>query len=187
MVWTSTDARDIPPDSNKLVCHNSRECKIVICLLCDGGWCRSDFNVKVKKGEGFYVSNNIIVCPAHGHITYNLLDAAQTSDSAEISILNKKLLLLTKHIESAVNGALSRDVDMDNDAVSVVSETCSVASAPSGVKRRRGDDGIDSADDCPNCTLVIQENLYLKEMNSELKQHNSELREHNNYLIANEQ
>lgn len=179
MAWMSTDARDVPPSNPKLICHSKRECRTVICLLCDGGYCRSDFNIKVAEGKGFYITSNLIVCPAHAHITYNLMVAAQTNDSSEVLPLNRKSLLLSKYIESKKNGT-AQDIDMDDEVLSVVSDTDSISSTN---KRRRVEEhDLKQPDECVNCQSVCNENLYLKEMNTELREHNKELRDHNNYL-----
>ena len=104
MAWLSRDARDIPPDK-KLVCHK-RKCGTVVCLLCSGGWCKTDFNKIAKAGKGFYISQNIMVCPTHGHITYNLFDNLQVNDNPEITFAQRKLTILNKHIECIQNGTV---------------------------------------------------------------------------------
>ncbi|KAF5273210.1 hypothetical protein FQA39_LY07541 [Lamprigera yunnana] len=49
MAWLEEDARDIPPDYNKQVFHPNRDLKTVTCLLCDSGYCKSEFAKKVSE------------------------------------------------------------------------------------------------------------------------------------------
>lgn len=182
MAWLSNDARDIPPDITRLVCHTKRKCGVVVCILCDGGWCRSDFNEAVKQGKGFYVSQNIIVCPAHGHIAFGLLDDVPSSESREVVLLQRKMLLLQKHIECVENGGvMSQDLDVEDEVTSVTSDTDSVLSV---ARKHRIDDEPDVVEKCASCVLISRENGHLREMNIELKQSNAELRESNVFLRA---
>lgn len=86
MAWISKDARDIPPDYFKQICHPNRDIKIVICLLCDNGYCKSEFNRKVAEGKGFYVSRHIVMCPAHANITFNTIETCDSTKESDCLI-----------------------------------------------------------------------------------------------------
>ena len=55
MSWISKDARDVPPAYFKQICHKNRDVKSVVCLICDGGFCKTEFVRRVKSGNGFFV------------------------------------------------------------------------------------------------------------------------------------
>lgn len=179
MAWSSKDARDIPPVHN-LVCHRNRSCGIVICILCDSPWCKSDFNkTVVSEGKGFYVSKNLMVCPAHSeNITYSSIETLHVDGNTVIENLEKKLCLINTYKNSIEKGETpSIDVEVNDEVSSVISDNDSVTS---GRKRARMEDGVLS--DCESCSLYCIENESLKKLNAELTRHNNELRENNTFL-----
>lgn len=179
MTWSSKDARDIPPVHN-LVCHKNRSCGIVICILCDSPWCKSDFTkTVVTAGKGFYVTKNLMVCPAHsGDITYSSIENLYVDGISVIENLEKKLCLINKYKNSIEKGETTNvDVEINDEISSVISDSESVTS---GRKQPRFDDGIVS--DCANCSLYYIENENLRKLNTELTKHNDELRENNSFL-----
>ena len=66
-----------------------------------------------------------------------------------------------EYIESLKNGT-AQDVNIDDDGVSVISDTDSISSA---TKRRRIEkNGRNQNDECANCQVACIENQYLKEI-----------------------
>lgn len=179
MAWSSKDARDIPPGHN-LVCHKNRSCGVVICILCDSPWCKSDFTKSVvTAGKGFYVSKNLMVCPAHGEdITYSSIENLYVDGNSVIENLEKKLCLINRYKNSIEKGETTNiDVEGNDEVSSVISDNDSVTS---GKKRPRFDD--ETVSDCESCSLYYVENENLKKLNTELTRHNNELRENNTFL-----
>ena len=99
------DARDIPPDYLRQTCHPSRSIGTVICLICDSGYCKSDFTKKVQNGSGFFVTRHTVICPTHTNITYKTIEriCEQYIDSESL-IIQIKLALIQKYIENIQNG-----------------------------------------------------------------------------------
>lgn len=179
MSWSSKDARDIPPD-NKLVCHSSRNCGIVICALCDAAWCRSDFNIRVTKGDGYYITKNTVVCPSHDNLSYNLIKSTKHV-KPESEYLQKKLILISAYLQNAENGegGISYKQPNTSDCASVTSE-CERDTIATGRKRPRVD--TFNKEFCDNCKYYDMENENLKSLNGELTRNNNELRENNSFL-----
>lgn len=181
MAWISKDARDVPPDYVGQICHRNRDFKSVICILCDGGFCKSEFSRRVlNEGRGFFVSRHLVVCAAHVNITYDVLQECDNSGITDVEqlILARKLLLLKKqhiNIEKGLN--TTQDVDFmamdadDDDAASVASDRS---------KKRKYDGDMDT--ECVSCQVFLSELNSEKKLNCELMKHNDELREHNKLL-----
>ena len=104
MAWYSTDERDIPPDYIKQICHKSRDVANVICILCDNGFCKSEFKRKVKKDKGFFVSRHLVVCPAHPIISYNMISPHDPNDDPESVVLKRKMSILHNYSEIIKSG-----------------------------------------------------------------------------------
>ena len=166
---------DIPPDYIKQICHPNRDIKTVTCLLCDNGYCKSEFLRKVAEGTGFFfVSRHIVVCPAHPNLTYKTIEACDQNNGVESLILNRKLLLLQKHLENIASGMnIIQEVESmekgdnkyeDDDAYSVKSEKSK--------KRKVEYNNLDK--ECDDCHEYIKELSYEKKMNIELVKQNEE-------------
>ena len=89
MATDETDARNIPPIKT-LICHPDREFKYAVCILCDGAYCKSDFDRVAQKKKGFYITNTLVVCGKH-NLTYK--SSHETDIDGENFDLNKVLKL----------------------------------------------------------------------------------------------
>lgn len=179
MTWSSQDARDIPPVVN-YKCHPKKECKTVFCLLCDSVWCKSDFCKKVDTGNGFFITHNVIICPAHAAITYNLIEKIDISDNEELNLLQIKISLLKKQYDNVKNGLKDAQEQESTDMDFEVQSDVDTASTTS--KKRRIDDIYEEEKSCLECESYFTEIKHLRERTSELSKHNDELRENNSFL-----
>lgn len=181
MEWLSRDARDIPPDYIKQICHTSRDIKTVTCLICDSGYCKSEFARKVQEKKGFFVSRHLIVCPEHTNITFRDIEACDRvndGSDGESLILKRKMYILKKHLEDIAAGlddARVESVDFEDRQAD-----CDAASISSERSRKQKLSFIEN--ECEECQEYIKELNCEKRINKELAKHNTELREHNNFL-----
>lgn len=182
MAWTSNDARDFPSDVIRHVCHSNRNFGTVTCLICDDGFCKAEFLKKVSEGKGFFISRHIVVCPAHGNLSFNDAKPCDRNPSADIETQNiiKKLLILQKHLDDINNGLYqpidgvfeqiySEDKILEDDASSIHSYKIK--------KKKFGQDS-----QCQDCHDYLSELSYEKRLNVELMKQNDELRDHNSFL-----
>lgn len=185
MAWLSKDARDIPPAYCKQICHTTRDIKTVTCLICDNGYCKSEFIRKVQDGKGFFVSRHLIVCPAHPNLTFDCMEIGlQTNDQDDVEtlLLNRKFKLIKKHLEDIETGVnVTQDIDfMDQDDIRNI-EDDEISVSSENVKKRKYDNIVK---DCVDCVEYVKELSHLKLMNKQLNQQNEELRDHNVFLRA---
>lgn len=163
MAWTSRDACDIPPDHINHICHPNRKVGLVTCLICDSVFCKSDFTRKVNEGKGFFISRHIIVCPVHLNLSFADIQPCDQDTDIEDSNVQKKLLIIQKHLENIKNGinmtqdSVSDNMDTDDkgeddDAISIIS----IASEQN--KKRKCEQNFE----CEDCQDYIRELSYEK-------------------------
>lgn len=159
------DARGVPPKL-KLICHPKNEHNYVVCILCEGPYCKSDFDRKVEKGKGFYITNTLVVCLEH-NITYNYKHE-QNIDSGsfnQIEILRLKSELINQEI---INLTLS-DESVDS------SDENEIDLSPE----------MQSTHAVLSMGMLIKNNREAKKLIKELNETNKELTENNKFLREN--
>ncbi|KAF5284102.1 hypothetical protein FQA39_LY17113 [Lamprigera yunnana] len=199
MAWISKDARDVPPDYSTHHCHPKTLIKTVSCIVCDLCFCKSEFNNKVVRGMGFYVSNHLVCCEVHPNLTFDSLLSADNEldvnlenvnidavepEEIERLLINRKFSLMQKAKESLDDGLnltqgiisdrMDREnVDDDDDLQSIASDRSA------GIERKRFGKNIT---DCKDCQRFCVELNCKKQLHRELMKHNEQLREHNKLL-----
>lgn len=181
-MWTSKDARDIPPDYLNHVCHPGRRIGVVNCIICDSGFCKSEFVRKVLEGNGFFISRHDIVCHAHPNLTFEVFKTCDHT-AADIDVLNaqKKILILQKHLENIKNGLnVTNSLDKEDMDLGTNNDDDEIASITSdnSVKKRK----CEAFSECHDCQIYIKDLNNERRLNEELIKHNNELREHNYFL-----
>ena len=152
------------------------------CTICDGVYCKSEFDRKVAKGKGFYILRHIIVCHAHPNLTFDIFKTLNDINDVELKIAQKKLLVIQKHIENVKAGlnvtVESEKEEMDYEETNDDDDAFSTISEKS--KKRKLEK--DSEYTCLECQDRIKELSNEKRLTSEFMKHNDELREHNAFL-----
>ena len=149
------DARDVPLGYFKHVCHKGRNFGLVTCLICDGGFCKSEFNARVKKGKGFYLTRHIVVCPAHPNLTFEDSVVTDTSLDIESMIIQRKLAIMLKHLDNVKNGLnVTQDFEQeDMDTEDKLEDDDALSVASDKIKKRR----LSATNECPDCFDYIRD------------------------------
>lgn len=107
---SSEDARHEPP-AIVLACHTDRTHNYVTCILC-----KSDFVRKHCKGNGFLITNSLMVCQEHS-ITYkgNHVCNIDSDDFDNIECLNLKIELLKQELLNLKEMDTKEDVNNDEE------------------------------------------------------------------------
>ena len=178
MTWISTDLRDVPPGYIKHVCHKNRNIGLVTCLICDVGFCKSEFNLRVKSGKGFYVTRHIVVCPSHSNLSFEDFGVIDPNLDDESVIVYRKLTIMQKHIDNIKKGLnVTQEIDQDVMEFDDKADDDDALSVASNKKRR-----LSATNECSDCLDYMRELEFEKRINTELSNHNKELREHNAFL-----
>ena len=180
MAWLSKDARDVPPDDYKHICHRNRYIKIVTCILCDGGFCKSEIIRRVEIGKGFFISQHLVVCPAHPDITFDIFDNIDENSDIEKQILKRKTIVIQKHLGNIEKG-LNATLDIESDFMDVADNDDDTASIASSCRSKKCKVEFNTECECEFCQEYLKELSFEKKMNSELSKHNDELRNYNDF------